>query len=140
VNMSIKDTQSTLQSGENEKGRSYEVKFLDTPTRLSQGLQTLKLPYSNFTLTVAYSTRNLKAPKPINLAVECVKNRRSLAVLEFTKANEKNQTKRVSFKVPAINCALQQIRIYNGNLVESWKNRYSGSLLFHKISIVLKGA
>ncbi len=114
-----------------------ETLFLNSPVRFSAVLQKLMLPSSNFTLNLTYSTRDLVTPKPIKLVIECPKSRKILAVVRFLAGDITGKKLQLSFNVPVTNCDLQQIRIFNGNIVESWKNRYSGSLLLHNVSIKL---
>jgi len=136
MNMSIRAMQfKTDNVGENV----LETRFLNSPLRFSAVLQTLNLPQTDFTLKLTYSTRNLVVPKPIKLAIECKNTDKQLAVLELSAGDFTGKKIQSTFAVPEENCDLQQIRLFNGNVVESWSNRYSGSLLFHNVSIELGG-
>ncbi len=122
------------------KSNVYEFRFLDAPIRLSKILQHLVLPPSNFTLNLVYSSLNLKTGKPIKLQVGCRKRGLLLASLSFEAGNTNKKKETLNFKVPATDCKILLLRIYNENIVESWKNRYSGSLLIHNITVSLNGA
>ena len=117
----------------------FELRFLGAPIRFSKILQNLILPPSQITLKLIYSTLDLRTVKPIILQIECRKNGKALASLRFGSGSIEKKEVEVTFKVPDTNCTLLQIRIYNGNFVESWKNRYSGSLFLHKVTMSLGG-
>ena len=122
------------------KDNVYEVRFLDAPIRFSRTLQYMVLPPSRFTLKLTYSTLNLKTVKPIKLQVSCHTNGSALASLSFESGNINKKEEAVQFKVPATGCKVLLLRFYNEKFVESWKNRYSGSLYLHKITVSLDGA
>ena len=124
----------------NIKDKVFEIQFLDVPVRISRTLQHLVLPPSKFTLKLVYSTLNLKTAKPINLQIGCGNNGPALTSLSFEPGSAIKKEEEVHFKVPAKGCKFLLLRLYNGNFVESWKNRYSGSLFLHKITISLNGA
>ena len=118
----------------------FEIRFLDAPIRFSRTLQYLMLPPSKFTLKLVYSTLNLKTVKPINLQIICRRSGPALASLSFESGNNHKMEGEIRFKVPSTGCKVLLLRFYNDKFVESWKNRYSGSLLIHKVSISLDGA
>lgn len=122
------------------KSNAYEIRFLDAPTRFSKILQYLMLPPSKFTLKLVYSTSKLKTVKPINLQISCFKNGPALASLSFKPGSINKKIDEVQFKVPATGCKVLLLRLYNEKFVESWKNRYSGALFIHNISVSLDGA
>ena len=55
-------------------------------------------------------------------------------------SEEKAQTISIPVSTPQQDCDLQQIVIFNENIVESWQNRYSGSIYLHKIDLQLAGS
>ena len=129
----------TGKGSENDEGGILQIRFLNNPIRLSAILQYLKLPAADFKLNLVYSASTLISPKRVKLAVECAKSNIILATVEFLPGNVRSQQLQANIKVPQDNCDLQQIRILNDNLVESWSNRYSGTLSIHKVSLELSG-
>lgn len=117
----------------------FMIKFLDSPVRFSRVLQSLILPPSNFTMKLTYSTQDLKTKKPIKFQIECRDKNTPLAAISFQPGNNEKKQIEIKFEVPVSNCTLQQLKISNDNFVESWKNRYSGTLLLHNIAISLDG-
>ncbi len=139
ISTRFKELHSGEASGQT-RDNVFEIRFLDAPIHVSRTLQYLMLPPSKFTLKLVYSTLNLKTVKPLNLQVSCNKSRIALASLSFEPGNNNKKEDAMQFKVPATGCKVLQLRFYNENFVESWRNRYSGSLLIHKVSVSLDGA
>ncbi len=131
-----------IRSGSNSAQKFENVfvlRFLDSPVRFSKVLQRIILPPSKFTLKLSYSTQALKTNKPIKFQVECSNKNKPLASFSFEPGNNEKRQFEIKFEVPASDCELQQLKISNDNFVESWRNRYSGTLLLHNISISLDG-
>jgi len=135
IYMNIRAMQFNSNVGKNV----LETRFLDSSVRFSAPLQVLYLPSAAFTLKLTYSARNLVTPKPIKLAITCNNDGNKLAVIEILAGSVAGKNMQSSFTVPDESCDLQQIRIFNGNIVESWRNRYSGALYFYRMSIELGG-
>ncbi len=140
MSIAIKGIPPLMGTPSESKKNVLDIRFLNTPVRFSKILQYLKLPPSDFNLEIVFSTRDLVAKKPVKLALECTKGSQILKVVEFPTGSSEISSQKVSLKVPEQGCELQQIRVYNDNIVESWRNRYSGSLYFHNISLSLVGA
>lgn len=122
------------------ESRAMEIKFLNAPVRLAQVLQTVRLPASPFIWSVTYSTRDLKGPKPVQLLLRCHPGSEPVEQLVLSATNNELRTVSVTASVPPSDCPLQQIVVLNGNPVESWQNRYSGSLFLHQIDVQLAGS
>lgn len=121
-----------------ENERALQVRFLDSPVRFNRPVIFTRLPPSQFTLTIDYSTSSLRGPNPVRLIVDCLqgrKKRRELASVEFAIGGSSDQIVNTDFTVPATDCDLQRLRLVNDNFVESWRNRYSGSLLLKSVSL-----
>ncbi len=136
LDMRIITVAPKLTSGTSLNNRALEIRFRDSPVRLKPAGQFLNLPPSTFTFKVIYSTSNYKGPNPVDVSVICT-NGNELDRLSL-KPSESRVTELVGrFSVPAEDCEVQAIRFANGNFVESWKNKFSGSVYLHQISIAL---
>jgi tetratricopeptide (TPR) repeat protein len=114
------------------KGQALEIKFLNSPVRLTTRLQTLRLPSAQFSWSVSYSTRNLRGPKPVELKIRCLPGAKTLASLVLDPSDGKVSAVKTAVEVPGRgDCPLQEIIVTNNNIVESWQNRYSGSVYLH---------
>lgn len=119
-------------------GRAMEIRFLNTPVALDTNLQTLRVQPANFIWSVTYSTRALRAPKPVSLALRCRFRKQALAELELDPSDE-TRTIRTEVTIPREGCDFQHLAISNGSPLESWQNRYSGSVLLHAVGLELAG-
>jgi tetratricopeptide (TPR) repeat protein len=108
------------------------VRFLDTPVQFDKDLQAIFVTPGRFRLQVAYSSVKLLTPKPVILSVRC--GRKQIAGVELT-PTEEARTVSADFDIPE-DCKRQNISIFNEKIVESWRNRYAGSLLIYEVSIV----
>lgn len=117
---------------------ALEARFLAVPINFNLNLQRLRLPPSKFQLTVKYSTSALNAPKPIKLGIACGRRRLGKLVLSATQGERREIHS--NFQVPVGECDLQSIQLFNDRIVESWRNRYSGSLRLHSVDIELAGS
>lgn len=120
--------------------KSLSIRFLDNPVRFDNVRQMTRLVAGKYSLAAAYSVRNLRTPKPLMLGIRCAGARQFLASQTFRTDINSPTKLEVEFIVPPTNCDLQQITVYNENLTDSWKNRYSGSLFLHSVAITRSGA
>lgn len=125
-----------LPSG-TERQKALQVRFLDNPVRFNTAVMLTRLPPSRFTLTIDYATRSLRGPKPVRLVVDCINERKAteLISIEFAIGGSSEQVVSAEFAIPPVNCELQRLRLVNDNYVESWNNRYSGSLLLKSVKL-----
>jgi hypothetical protein len=112
-----------------------EIRFLDSPIRLHNLMQTLALAPGNYRLTVRYETRGLRMPQPVSVALSCMGNSRPLAEAVLEGGDRDVSIAAAGFALPASGCAFQEIALRNGNATETWRNRYSGTLMLHSISV-----
>lgn len=119
-----------------------EVRFLDMPVRLKQDLQRLKLPRSSINpvlvWNVVYRTLDVKGSKPLLLMLRCHQPVKELARLELKPDTRKPEIAQIEFSAPDDKCPTQAIAFSNGNIVESWENRYSGMVQFYSMSITTR--
>ncbi len=125
-----------LPSG-TERQKALQVRFLDNPVRFNTAVMLTRLPPSRFTLTIDYATRSLRGPKPVRLVIDCLNERKAteLTSVEFAIGGSSEQVVSSEFTIPPVNCELQRLRLVNDNYVESWNNRYSGSLLLKSVKL-----
>ncbi len=134
----IRDASTTAEPA-SETGKALSIRFLDNPVRFDNVRQLTRLVAGNYTLSVTYSVSNLRTPKVLNLGIRCRGKGGILASVQFDTEVDEPTTLETNFTVPPIDCDLQQITIYNRNLTDSWKNRYSGTLFLHSVAITRPG-
>ena len=120
--------------------RLLEIKFQNTPVRIASILQTVRLPSSNFTWSITYSSDQFKGPKPIQLQLKCRNKGRIIGAVDLPANDEGIRTIDVDVSIPASDCDLQQIVLTNGKVARSWQNRYSGSIAFHALKLQPSGS
>lgn len=116
---------------------SAEISFLNTPVNFRGLSQYLYLPPGPFELSLTHSTRGFKSPKPFTLEVRCVQGTRRISSVEIQQGDAREKTVTTAFSVPVRNCGLQQITFRTDPIVESWRNRFSGTVLVHDVSLRL---
>lgn len=132
----VLNPENTAQS----RAGGLEIKFLNAPVSFSNVSQILYLPKKKFQLSVHYTIDDFKGPNPMSIKLECVKPRATLAEVELSKLETKEETITTEFTVPTSGCDLQKVLITNNNIVESWQNRFSGKVILHDISIKVAGS
>lgn len=115
--------------------RALQIKFLDNPVQFESLNQLMRLVPGSYSLAATYQTTELRAPKPLFLAVECIESKIKLAVLPFESGTSRLNTISNNFRIPPQDCALQRIHVFNEFLARSWSNRYSGRLTLDRIFI-----
>lgn len=112
-----------------------EVHFSGKPIQYRNVTQVLNLSPGNYTLNLEYFTKKLKTPKQINISIYCIDPSVNLAVYTFVPSDRKTTKASVQFKVPTKNCNFAQIYLHTDYVAKSWRNRFSGILGIHNISI-----
>lgn len=117
------------------------IRFLGTPVRMRNVGQLIRAPAGNYHLTVTYSAKRLKAPKPVRMRVDCFGSNRHLGQLEFNKGNVKTTRSIFSFSVPTTDCPLQYLSVATQAAPKSWRQsyRYSGTLVLERVAITSDG-
>lgn len=133
--VSIQRVKAAGGNGEREEAWHMQVRFLDSPVRLENLKQMTSLPPGNYKLTVGYSAKALRMPQPAGIAVTCLRAGGRLAEAAFESGDRADATALADFTVPANGCLLQQLALQNGNPAETWRNRFSGTLTVHSVSI-----
>lgn len=116
------------------------IRFLDNPIRFANVSQMVRLAPGQYRLAIAYSARELRAPKPLKFSVACVESGARIGAGLFEYGTLASAELSFDFTVPPTRCSLQRLLVYNENLTESWKNRYAGTLYLHRVAIALIGS
>ena len=111
------------------------VRFLNNPIQFKNISQFIRLAPGEYQLAISYAVRDLTAPKPLQLAIQCAESNRTVTAVELQDGSTDGVENMSQFAIPATDCSLQQLYIFNETMPMSWKNRYSGSL--HLDSIVI---
>ena len=152
VNHSIFDWRIRQQAGveiqftgqqspaESDSENALNIRFLGSPVRFDNVRQLVHLPRTKNRLEIKYSTSNLRAPKPLKLGLRCFPAR-GKQITNIILVPTKGDTRILSesFDLTAVDCTLLELFITNENKVETWQNRYSGSLNIKAINIIREG-
>lgn len=120
--------------------KALAIRFLNTPVRFRNITQMMTLPPGNYRVTVKYSARQLKTPKPLRFAISCMGAGTGLATVEFAKYGTfGTRTAAQDFSVPGDACPAQQIFMFGETLPDSWKYRYEGTFYLESVRISVQG-
>ncbi len=114
--------------------RSFvRLRFRDSPLRLDNLSQSLVLRPARHRLEVRARARQLRAPRPVYVAVRC--QRAIIAELALDPLTDDWQAFAEPFDVPD-DCPLQTVSVSNGFMPLSWSSRYQGAIDIGRIQIV----
>ncbi|MER8504123.1 hypothetical protein [Mesorhizobium sp. M0204] len=111
------------------------VRFLNTPVKSTALEQYIELPPGSYKISLVASARNLKLPKELFWSVRCVDPPREIARLNIPEGTYNRQKLAQNFSVGPASCPLQLLRLQTAAIAESWRFRYVGTLIMHKLSI-----
>lgn len=120
------------ETGKSEPASLLAIRFLDSPVRFSNVSQTLRLAPGSYRLLVRYAAEALRMPKPVSVTIACEGVR--LAEAPFQPGDVGSATLEFDFTVPR-GCPLQRVFLFNENVTESWRDRYSGSLFLDSVTL-----
>lgn len=127
-------TFSTAQQAvEGEAGAT--VRFLNAPVKNLTLYQYTELPPGPYRLSLLASGRNLKLPKGFFWSLRCLNAPDNLGRLDIPEGTFHRQNISQEIIVPASGCPLQVLRLEASSIAESWRFRYAGTLVMHKLSI-----
>lgn len=121
-------------------GKVLALRFLNNPIQFDNVVQLNRLGPGDYRFQVTYSTGELRTPEPLKIAIDCLQNRDRLGSAQFESGDLPMMQTDFAFRVPSHGCAMQRIHILNGNVTESWKNRYRGALYLHEATIHFLGS
>lgn len=111
------------------------VRFLNTPVKNTALMQYIELPSGSYRVSLAASARNLKLPKELFWSITCGGPAGEIARLHIPEGTYNRQTLSQNFSVGAAGCPIQVLKLETSAIAESWRFRYVGTLVMHKLSI-----
>jgi tetratricopeptide (TPR) repeat protein len=111
------------------------VRFLNTPVKNMAIQQYIELPPGSYKISLIASARNLKLPKGLFWSIRCVDPAGEIARFNIPEGNFNRQNLSQEFSVGPIACPMQLLRLETAAIAESWRFRYGGTLIMHKLSI-----
>ncbi|MER8461005.1 hypothetical protein NKH82_28950 [Mesorhizobium sp. M0915] len=111
------------------------VRFLNTPVKNTALQQYVALPPGSYKISLIASARNLKLPKELFWSIRCVDPAGEIARFNIPEGTYNRQNYSQEFSVGSTACPLQLLRLQTAAIAESWRFRYVGTLVMHKLSI-----
>ncbi|PDQ17699.1 hypothetical protein CN311_28660 [Mesorhizobium sanjuanii] len=109
------------------------VRFLNTPVKNSALQQYLELPPGSYKISLVASARNLKLPKELFWSLRCPSG--EIARFNIPEGTYNRQALSQDFLIGPHTCPMQFLRLETAAIAESWRFRYVGTLVMHKLSI-----
>ncbi|MER8871734.1 hypothetical protein NKI04_17670 [Mesorhizobium sp. M0814] len=111
------------------------VRFLNTPVKSAALHQLVSLPSGSYKISLIASARNLKLPKGLFWSIRCVDPAGEIARFNIPEGTYNRQTLSQDFSVGPAACPIQLLTLQTAAIAESWRFRYVGTLVMHKLSI-----
>ncbi|MER9872459.1 hypothetical protein [Mesorhizobium sp. M0195] len=109
------------------------VRFLNTPVKNSALQQYIELPPGSYRISLVASARNLKLPKELFWSIRCPGS--EIARFNIPEGTFNRQIMSQDFSVGPDTCRMQVLRLETAAIAESWRFRYVGTLIMHKLSV-----
>lgn len=135
----IGDIPGLAQAGVKSR-RSLAIRFADSPANLNFPQQFVRIAPSRYSLEIVYSTERLRQPRPVRLEARCEPGSRPLATLELPPSERKAVVASTAIDLQPGQCDALRLRFATEKLPESWRNRYDGRILVHRVAINPAGA
>lgn len=127
-------TLATAQNAVEGEGGAT-VRFLNTPVKNAALQQYIQLPPGSYKVSLAASARNLKLPKELFWSIRCVGPAGEIARFHIPEGTYNRQALSQEFSVGPTGCPMQLLKLETAAIAESWRFRYVGTLVMHKLSI-----
>ncbi|MBN9272152.1 MAG: hypothetical protein J0J15_18275 [Mesorhizobium sp.] len=111
------------------------VRFLNAPVKNDVIPEYLQLPPGAYRLSLLASGRNLKLPKGLFWSLRCIDPAGEVGRLNIPEGTYNRKSFNVDFTVNPDACPIQLLRLEAATIADSWRFRYVGSIVMHKISI-----
>ncbi|RWD48956.1 MAG: hypothetical protein EOS35_00545 [Mesorhizobium sp.] len=111
------------------------VRFLNTPVKNIALQQLIGLPPGSYKISLIASARNLKLPKELFWSIMCVDPAGEIARINISEGTYNRQSLSRKFSVGPGACPMQLLRLQTAAIAQSWRFRYVGTLVMHKLSI-----
>lgn len=111
------------------------VRFLNTPVKGTALQQYIELPPGSYKISLIASARNLKLPKELFWSIKCVGQASETARFKIPEGTYNRQALSLGFSIGPAGCPMQLLKLETAAIAESWRFRYVGTLVMHKLSI-----
>ncbi|TIV88898.1 MAG: hypothetical protein E5V78_03785 [Mesorhizobium sp.] len=111
------------------------VRFLNTPVKNTALQQYVELPPGSYRISLVASGRSLKLPKELFWTIMCVDRTREIARFNIPEGTFNRRSLSQEFSVGPNECPMQLLRLETAAIAESWRFRYMGTLVMHKLNI-----
>ncbi|MET3580423.1 tetratricopeptide (TPR) repeat protein [Mesorhizobium robiniae] len=111
------------------------VRFLNTPVKNTALQQYIELPPGSYKISLLASARNLKLPKDLYWSIRCVGPAGEITRFNISEGTYNRQALSQDFSVGPAGCPMQLLKLETAAIAESWRFRYVGTLVMHKLSI-----
>ncbi|MER8867825.1 hypothetical protein NKI19_29705 [Mesorhizobium sp. M0751] len=126
-------TSQNAPEGGGERGAT--VRFLNTPVKGTALQQYVALPPGSYKISLIASATNLKLPKGLFWSINCVEPVGEIARFDIPEGSFNRQSLSQEFSVGPGACPMQVLKLTTAAIAESWRFRYVGTLIMHKLSI-----
>ncbi|WP_419696316.1 tetratricopeptide repeat protein [Mesorhizobium muleiense] len=120
-------------AAEGEAGAT--VRFLNTPVKSTALEQYIQLPPGSYKISLVASARNVKLPKELFWSIRCVDPAGEIARFNIPEGTYSRRNLSQDFSVEPATCSLQLLKLQTAAIADSWRFRYVGTLIMHKLSI-----
>lgn len=114
------------------------IRFLDSPAKLGRPNQMLYLPPGTYTLSATANGTALAAPRGLFWQVRCISPDRVIGRVDLGEGTYDGKTFTAAVTVPD-GCRLQKLSLETGVTTSSWRDRYSGEILFTDVHVSRAG-
>ncbi|MER9962680.1 hypothetical protein NKJ72_17215 [Mesorhizobium sp. M0045] len=111
------------------------VRFLNTPVKNTALQQYVALPPGAYKISLIASARSLKLPKELFWSIRCLGPSGEIARFNIPEGTFNRQILTQDFSVGLTDCPMQVLTLKTAAIAESWRFRYVGTLVMHKLSI-----
>ncbi|MER9053948.1 hypothetical protein [Mesorhizobium sp. M0174] len=111
------------------------VRFLNTPVKNTALQQYVQLPPGSYKISLVASARNLKLPKELFWSIKCLGPAGEIARFNIPEGTYNRQKLSQDFSVVPTGCPMQLLTLQTAAIAESWRFRYVGTLIMHKMSV-----
>ncbi|MER8581231.1 hypothetical protein [Mesorhizobium sp. M0965] len=111
------------------------VRFLNTPVKDAALQQYIALPPGSYKISLIASARNLKLPKELLWSIRCVGPTGEVARFNIPEGTYNRQKLSQNFSIASASCPIQLLALQTTAIAESWRFRYVGTLVMHKLNI-----
>lgn len=120
-------------AGEGDRGAT--IRFLNTPVKNAALQQFIELPPGSYRMSLNASATNLKLPKDLFWSLRCADPSREIARFNIPEGTFNRRSLSLDFTIEPAACPIQLLRLETAAIAESWRFRYVGTLVMHKLSI-----